>query len=439
MADQIRGMRPRPRVAVLGDIDEEGLEKFQALFPTVWDATHAGHLGARVQAVELDLLVIVPPFRQGTHIREYMDSCHVICFSPEISVVPGPTPNTDARVAEEKETEEYLLPTIPLLLNRRRSADLADLTSAKGWLRLEVVPRAGVPVKELELAREIFASSAIVSDSHDNAPLAVIYTRQETALGVAWLPNDKLDRPKWVEAITMLWANDDSERFALFGDWTTTPEWMAHEERKLWANIQEQEERKLSAIAHFDQEIADLSSELTKLAKNMNETRRRLITAQGDDLVSEVKAVFVDLGFGVTDVDAELDMSVPKREDLRLTDSKDPGWEAIVEVRGYQRSGGKTSDLQRLSRFAYLYEQEKGTGPSRRVYVINGQTELPPAQREVPLAAATEDLQEFATDGGVVISSLDLYKIANELHALGRADVRASIRKATGRWIFAED
>ena len=46
-------------------------------------------------------------------------------------------------------------------------------------------------------------------------------------------------------------------------------------------------------------------------------------------------------------MDAELKPNEPKREDLRLTLPNRPGWEGIVEVKGYT-DGVKTNDARQI-------------------------------------------------------------------------------------------
>lgn len=64
--------------------------------------------------------------------------------------------------------------------------------------------------------------------------------------------------------------------------------------------------------------------------------------ADGDELVAAVADILSSLWSGVRDMDAERAPGTAKREDLRLTLGGRPGWEAIVEVKGYTK-GTKTT------------------------------------------------------------------------------------------------
>ena len=77
-------------------------------------------------------------------------------------------------------------------------------------------------------------------------------------------------------------------------------------------------------------------------------------------MIAAVGKVLADLGFAVRDMDAELTVGEPKREDLRLTRQGVDGWEAIVEVKGYT-SGTKTNDARQIRqhRERYILEERR--------------------------------------------------------------------------------
>jgi hypothetical protein len=162
---------------------------------------------------------------------------------------------------------------------------------------------------------------------------------------------------------------------------------------------------------------------------------RRLITSQGGQLVDAVAAAFEALGFSVTKLDEELEKGEPKREDLRLSEPMGTSpWEAIVEVRGYAHATHKISDmLERLSRFALLYEREKGRAPDRRIYVVNGEIESPPQCRQRPLARHDEDVAAFAADGGLTIWAADLYRLVVSEDPQTWEQAKLSIRDSVGK------
>ncbi|GAG20836.1 unnamed protein product, partial [marine sediment metagenome] len=249
--------------------------------------------------------------------------------------------------------EEYVLPPLLLPFHRRREADFDGVSSVRGWKQLVLAydqPRGPMHNEEWAKANEAFMDGGIVLEHHELHPLAVKYWRQDSRLGVACLPQPVFSQYAWIELIAMDWAKSDRERFPGFGDWTKWPEWMLPEELALSNQIDSLEERRRVDVSQIDDKINRLSQELTRAGLAANQGRRQLLTAGGKELVEEVASLFADIGFEVENVDDTLQADEPKREDLRLRlpNEDDGTWEAIVEVRGYAKSAGKTSDLSRL-------------------------------------------------------------------------------------------
>lgn len=433
---KIGGQRPRPRVALLGDFEADDMEHFQRMFPTIWSANHISDLAALVDVREIDLIVIASGIDKA---RNWPGATHVVCFSNQIGELPGPVLSTFLKITGYAGTEEFLFPDIPLSLSRRRKADYGNLTSVRGWPLLSL--RYGsVESSKLETAATIFNSGAIICERSTDSPLAVYFLRENTGLGVGWLPSVDTNRAVWVELLVTEWAQSNKDTFPSFGDWIDSPEWMVAEEEQILSQIQTLEQKKQESVIKIDNEIGELTSALATARANANKGQRRLITAQGDELVAEVAKTLEDIGFSVTPVD-QLVGKKPKREDLRLRHVGKGGeeWNAIVEVRGYARSGGTTGDLLRLNRFADLYKEETGQAPDKRIYIVNGELELLPSQRQEPLASATEDLQIFSESGGILIRSIDLFRALKATDPSNYPALLESIKDAEGRWVPVED
>ncbi|MGQ0600892.1 MAG: hypothetical protein ACT4QE_04250 [Anaerolineales bacterium] len=435
MTEKAAGLRPRPRVALLGEFDVNEIDSYKQMFPTIWIGSSIGELRAQAHVVECDLLVINPSYDGESHYWDWVQSMHVVCFTAGISTLPGPNAKYSVQTHETTKTEEFVLPELPLPIHRRRAADISSISNTKGWTLLALSSYPPFDAKKKEQATQLFLGGAVIRDRHSGLPFAAFYTRVENGLGVAWLPQTIFNRVAWVELLTAIWAQADIARFPEYGDWTKQPDWMVDEEVRLRKEIAALEKQKQDTALQFDREIGRLSSELAAASIAANRGLRQLITAQDAELVNIVAQVFQRMGFGVKFMDMAIGPGLPKREDIRITDSSMENWEAIVEIRGYQKSGGTTADLGRVNRFAELYFKEKGQWPHKRVYVVNGQIEIPsPSQRQEPLASSTEDVELFAEQDGVVISSLDLFRVAKMLTRLDPAEVRKTIRQAKGRW-----
>ena len=144
-----------------------------------------------------------------------------------------------------------------------------------------------------------------------------------------------------------------------------------------------------------------------------------------------------DIGFNVELMDEQIGQGEPKKEDLRLkhVDKEGKEWIAIVEVRGYARSGGTTADLLRLSRFADMYKIETGKYPDSRIYIVNGELEQLPSARQEPLISAKDDLKIFAESNGVLIWSVDLFRALKAANSANYPHILQSIKCARGRWV----
>jgi len=415
------------------------MEYFRRIFPTVWPALDVNGLKESVDKREIDLIVIAQGINAAS---DWPQHTNVICFSKHIEQLPGPVQYSYLRISGAAETEEFLFPDVPLALSRRREAEYDNLTSIRGWSRLSLnfqySPHVTLVSKpKSETATTIFKNGVIISELHTDSPLAVAFLRVPNSLGVGWLPNVDRNQAAWVDLLVTQWAQYNKDAFPSFGDWTDSSEWMVLEEEQILSEIKALEQKKQKSVTKIDKQIAELSTQLGIVKVTANKGRRRLITAQKDELVEEVARSLAEIGFDVEVVDKILDETDPKREDLRLKHVGKGGtdWNAIVEVRGYARSGGKTADLQRLNRFADLYIRETGHAPDKRIYIVNGELELLPQYRQEPLAPAAEDLQIFAEFDGILIWSIDLFRAIKATDPTDYPALLESIKQAHGRWV----
>lgn len=440
----IGSTRARPRLALVGDFDHTVLSRLKQLFPTTWEATDFSHLSGQVDFREIDLAVIGINYGMNVDNDGYWrfinaNSAHIICFADRYLQLPGPFQKTFIANNSTTTTEEYLLPPISLNFHQRREQDLASVQNVRGWMHYYLSQPKEMSSEDFIELKNQYLTYAIILDKPDKKPLAVMYYREveQSRLGVACLPS-LFSQYEWIELISMEWATNDKDRFPDFGDWTKTPDWMVPEEEELTNRIYELNEQKRRTLEQIDQDIAILSQQLRDLTLTTNKGQRRLLTAQGNELVAEVEEILDRIGFEVDNVDDNLPEGSAKREDLRirLPQVEDRNWEAIIEVRGYSRSAGRLDDLYRLgTRFTSLYQQEKGRLPDKKIYVVNGMIDIAnPSQRQAPFASAPGDIQAFSEDNGLVISTIDLFKLTKLLDQYPLAEIRRSIKEAVGRW-----
>ena len=431
MTGKVGGQRPRPRVALIGDFEAEDITCFQRMFPTIWQAETFDKIVEQVDVREIDLIIIAPDI---DYVSDWSRAAHVICFSSNIGSLPGPIQGSEIKIGSQAITEEFVFPDVPLPISRRRDADYDGLTSVRGWDSIQLnVFWNKLSKADHESANEVFVQGGIIFERHTDAVLTVAYLRKESSLGVAWFPNATPNKGAWVEILVTQWSQSDHDAFPNFGNWIELPEWLVAEEEKVLSQISALEKKKEDTVTKINQQIGDLYKTLGEIKVAVNDGLRRLITAQGDELVDEVEKALDTIGFKVTRVDDTLQEGQPKREDLRLNLKNGDDWEAILEVRGYARSAGTTADLQRLSRFAELYRGETGRYPDKRIYIVNGQLEYLPSQRQVPLAGAEEDVQVFSDSHGLIIWAVDLFKTL-KCRPVDCTALIESIKQSVGRW-----
>jgi hypothetical protein len=445
MGEKVGGQRPRPRVALLGDFPESDVRHFKNMFPTIWSAKNQVELKEKVDIREIDLIVIAPNI---DWVRGGSKETHVICFSNETERLPGPLNHSYVRISGLAETEEFVFPDIPLPLSRLREADFRSLSSVRGWQRLEIEiplpPPAGsggpggyLSNDEREEATRAFNQGRIIFEARTKKALAIYFMRKDCNLGVAWLPMISKNYASWVEVLVAEWAKLDKEAFPSFGDWTSSPEWLVYDEEKIITQIKEFEQQKRESIVKIDEQITKLINKLAEVKLEANNGLRRLITAQGSELLDEVAKGLDSIGFTVDFMDEQIGQGEQKKEDLRLkhVDKEGKEWVAIVEVRGYARSGGTTADLLRLSRFADMYKIETGKYPDSRIYIVNGELEQLPSARQEPLISAKDDLKIFAESNGVLIWSVDLFRTLKAAASTDYPHILESIKCSQGRWV----
>ena len=136
-------------------------------------------------------------------------------------------------------------------------------------------------------------------------------------------------------------------------------------------------------IDHLSEERDSLQTQLATEGVKADAGIRRIIWADGDDLVAAASEVLTELGFCVEDMDAGLDPGEPKREDLRLKLNNRENWEALVEVKGYS-SGTKTNDSRQILDHSKKYILEKQKEPDLVLWLANPFRDRDPSSRPAP-------------------------------------------------------
>jgi len=210
-----------------------------------------------------------------------------------------------------------------------------------------VVMRAALPNNANNYVPQV--EQPFIYDGDRNV-LAGAFVRPASSARWWWLPGGIEAPERWVAAALADWTHLDAEKFPASPQWQDRQEWQTPAEIDLASKIQAMRDKYKAVLDELAQEELNLGAEMERMVAEANATARRLLTAQGDELVDEVQAAFEELGFTVRNVDKEIANPGDRREDLRITDPDRAAWIAIVEVRGYKR-GAQVNDLLRISRF----------------------------------------------------------------------------------------
>lgn len=217
--------------------------------------------------------------------------------------------------------------------------------------------------------------------------------------GSVWsLPFEPEHPARWLAAALQQWHEERPDAFPSQDPWQRRAHWMSRAEREASAEIDAAERELREEVARRTSQIESLRHRLGALSATADRTSRRLLTATGDDLVDAVAESLTDLG-----------MSMARRGPLS-TATMPVGETAIVQVEGCT-AGASPRDLLRTAKAAAAYERETGRAPERAWYVVNHFLAVDPDQRPEVLTGADDSVAEFASDGGAVIDTRELFAL----------------------------
>lgn len=238
----------------------------------------------------------------------------------------------------------------------------------------------------------------------------------------------------WFEACLVRWNKEDPVSFPL-DTWRESEVWMTGAESSALANVNEVEARRRDALAALDAELKEASAELAALAKEANSAERRLLTESADPLKAAVKDALERLGFDVEDRDEFAKQDDRELlEDLRVTMQAHPGWTALVEVKGKNRATSANEVGSSFRRPCSRFAEENGRQPDALWFVSNSERQKDPSSRKRPLETSGPDLKDFSDDGGLLIWSVDLFRLirAVDLDEISVEDARSLFVDKTG-------
>ena len=229
----------------------------------------------------------------------------------------------------------------------------------------------------------------------DHQPLAGRFTRNGGASDWWMLPwTGGAYLTQWIAAALNAWSEDKPDRFPTSPNWQSRTEWQTPAEQKALDALRDLSGRRAQVLLDLDREESILRENVAEARVAADASERRLLTAQGDELVESVKDALTEIGFQVADVDELRASPGDYLEDLRVTDPEQDDWIALVEVRGYTK-GAQLNDLLRIGRFVTRYIVDHGHPPTATWYIVNHFCKTDPSTRTIPLQGNAQEVATF--------------------------------------------
>jgi hypothetical protein len=245
-----------------------------------------------------------------------------------------------------------------------------------------------------------------------------------------WLPDTAtVQADRWLIAAIRWWQQIDAGAFPPTATWTEQREWMTHGEILAADAIDRLDEEADEFHRRHEVRLKEATAAQEAAQATAASGPRRLLLAQGDELVEAVIETLNLLGFSVVDSDRLTENAQFKQEDLRIIDG---AWTCLAEVKGYKK-GAKASDLLQVGKAVEVYMERGNPRPAARWYVVNHNLQTPPNLRDAPLAGAPE-VPVFASMGGTVLDTRVLFAMHRSVEAgdLSPEDARAKLKQAAG-------
>jgi hypothetical protein len=321
---RVFGRRPHPRVILLGLGDRA--ESLQGVFPTT---TKVDRLD-QVHTPEWDMVVSY----QGVP-DDAPNELYFLCFGGEQfgfeSEVRDPAdPYYVARwVVRSQVTYAHHL-AIP----ERLSGRIARLVES------DLVPKAHAEEENtyitlafsVRVTEERPASIRPFLAAETGEVLAGSFLRFGSSAECWMLPYFG-DPKRWAQVAWEEWSKRDPVNFPV-ADWRAEPVWQTPVEREAHARLLSIDEERARVMSDLESREAEARDQLHVAQEQAASGQLRLLTEQGEELVSASEEALRTLGLATRNMDAVFPPG-DRREDLRITAPDRPNWEAIAEVRGY--------------------------------------------------------------------------------------------------------
>lgn len=265
--------------------------------------------------------------------------------------------------------------------------------------------------------------------------LAGTYERSPSSGGIVLPLTSRPER--WIPGAFRYWSQRYG-RFPIVGGWRSSPTWMTAEQEREAEDLKAAEDELDSQTRMLRERIDLVTTRLEEAGTRASLGPLRLLEDKGDSLKDAVADALRTIGFDVVDRDDDGEPADGggKAEDLGASDPEVPDWDPVIEVKGYD-GGAKGSDIRKLQRHVRRAERA-GRTPDAAWWVINHNRNKDPDERGLVLRGEDAMVDDEASGEPplLIVDTRDLFVAAKavEVGKLDPRDVRASLRRSTGRW-----
>ena len=426
MNARVFGRQPSPRVLVQG-FTEDIAQRLGARFPTV---RVVGEL-QEVRHAEWDLLITsATNVHADAELFVISIGSHRFGSFRSAAIPPMEKAVLDLVSIDATKAREFVIPAdVEPEVARLAQEDLLPCIAARTNRYVHFLHRSTGHTKNM--------SPGVIQpfvETTEPRAIAARFQRREDGPEEWWILPEGADPVRWAEVACRVWSKTAPERFPPLSDWKRDPAWFTTAEAAIASELRELEAERAAVVQDLDSRIALVGKRLEAEHAEADESERRLLASQGDDLVDATEQALTQLGFVIRNMDKELPQN-DRREDLRVSDDS---WITIVEVRGY-KGGAAVNDLLRISgRFVPRYFKDEGAVPNAAWYVVNQFLQESPAARQLVLAGNDIEVQTFGDSEppGLVIDTVDLFRLVTAVRAgdLDPAVARQQLTSQTGRF-----
>ncbi len=408
----------RPRVAAIG-LDGHHIESIAHFCGDLRSASSIQEYLQNYSATETDIVVASTfdgqPVMAGVHVFTIGSNTNLQYW------------HTNLIIGESGSRRIYMTPSTERELQVKDTCPEVYRTIADDLSRQ--LARAGHPPPTIAASDHLGEDHITLVATSSGRPVALRYglvhgitasgDMGPTLIGLA-LPEMAI-LPAWFRAFLSEIHEIDPDRVPQPSPRLSKPsDWYTPEESKLAQRIVTIG----SEIEELEYEREALRIELRAAGETADAEIRPALWADGPDLVTAVDEILRRLGFGTRNIDSDLEAGEPKREDLRLTLDGNPDWEAMVEIKGYNK-GTRTNDADRIRQYRERYAIEKGRLPDLTLWIANPHRAMDPSSRPLPDGNVRETAKII---GALYVSTTDLYLLW-ALVSHGRMEAEDVVRR----------